>query len=96
LTPILIKSRSRIPTLWEAFLRDIGEIAFDFAALAYLVGLVISGHYTFGDEYNSPFWITLAWAGAAWSILEVVTMLTNRKRRAIHDFIAGTVVVRNA
>ena len=25
---------------------------------------------------------------------EVVSMLTNRKRRAIHDFIAGTVVVR--
>jgi uncharacterized RDD family membrane protein YckC len=87
---------SRIPTLWEAFLRDIGEIAFDLVALAYLVGLVISGNYTFGDEYKSSFWMALAWAGAAWSILEVVTMLTNRKRRAIHDFIAGTVVVRNA
>lgn len=29
-----------------------------------------------------------------WSVLEVVTMLFNRKRRAIHDFIGGTVVVR--
>jgi uncharacterized RDD family membrane protein YckC len=84
---------SRIPTLWEAFLRDIGEIALDLAGLVYLVGLVISGHYTVGDEYKSSFWDTLMWAGAAWSILEVVTMLTNRKRRAIHDFIAGTVVV---
>ncbi len=29
-----------------------------------------------------------------WWIAEIVTMLTNRNRRAIHDFIAGTVVVR--
>ena len=26
--------------------------------------------------------------------IEIVTMLTNKKRRAIHDFIAGAVVVR--
>jgi uncharacterized RDD family membrane protein YckC len=30
----------------------------------------------------------------AWTLLEIVTMLTNRKRRAVHDFIAHTVVVR--
>lgn len=29
-----------------------------------------------------------------WWFAEIVTMLTNEKRRAIHDFIAGTVVVR--
>ena len=29
-----------------------------------------------------------------WFVAEVVTMLTNRRRRAIHDFIAGTVVIR--
>ena len=29
-----------------------------------------------------------------WSILEVTTMLINSKRRALHDFIAGTVVMR--
>jgi len=29
-----------------------------------------------------------------WSVVEVVTMLTNDKRRALHDFIAGTVVIR--
>lgn len=29
-----------------------------------------------------------------WFILEIITMLTNKKRRALHDFIAGTVVVR--
>ena len=29
-----------------------------------------------------------------WVLLEVITMLTNTKRRAVHDFIAGTVVMR--
>jgi len=32
-------------------------------------------------------------AGFSWFILEVITMLTNSKRRALHDWIAGTVVV---
>jgi uncharacterized RDD family membrane protein YckC len=34
------------------------------------------------------------WSMGAWWILEVVTMLFNSKRRALHDFIAGTVVTR--
>ncbi len=29
-----------------------------------------------------------------WTATEVITMLMNCKRRAIHDFIAGTIVVR--
>jgi uncharacterized RDD family membrane protein YckC len=35
-----------------------------------------------------------AYALGVWIWSEVVTMLFNRKRRALHDFIAGTVVVR--
>lgn len=30
-----------------------------------------------------------------WFVLEVATMLTNKRRRAIHDFIASSVVVRD-
>jgi uncharacterized RDD family membrane protein YckC len=30
-----------------------------------------------------------------WFLAEVLTMLTNEKRRALHDFIAGTVVIRS-
>ncbi|MFL6264288.1 MAG: hypothetical protein ACJ76Y_31765 [Thermoanaerobaculia bacterium] len=36
----------------------------------------------------------LALGGLAWFLLEVTTALTNQKRRALHDLIAGTVVVR--
>jgi len=31
---------------------------------------------------------------AIWFLAEAISMLTNKKRRAIHDYIAGTVVVR--
>ena len=31
---------------------------------------------------------------ADWFLLEFITLLTNDKRRAFHDYIAGTVVVR--
>jgi uncharacterized RDD family membrane protein YckC len=30
----------------------------------------------------------------SWSVLEIVTMLFSKKRRALHDFIAGTIVLR--
>ena len=33
-------------------------------------------------------------ANSLWFLAEVITMLTNKKRRAVHDFIAKTVVVR--
>jgi uncharacterized RDD family membrane protein YckC len=42
---------------------------------------------------RSGFWLLTA-LPALWFLAEVLTMLTNRKRRALHDFIAGTVVVR--
>ncbi len=40
--------------------------------------------------------LTTLWGcgGLIWGIAELVTLLTNDKRRAVHDFIAGTVVIR--
>jgi len=40
--------------------------------------------------------MVLAFAGLGWFLLEVITMLTNSKRRAIHDLIAKTVVMKVA
>jgi uncharacterized RDD family membrane protein YckC len=51
-----------------------------------------------GVGINSPDFFNLhsyiAFADFAWFVAEILTMLSNEKRRAIHDFIAGTVVVR--
>lgn len=42
----------------------------------------------------APSWYKpLQWINAAWVWGEFLVLLTNRKRRALHDFIAGTVVV---
>jgi uncharacterized RDD family membrane protein YckC len=38
-------------------------------------------------------WLQLT-AGLGWFMAELITMLTNEKRRAVHDFIAGSIVVR--
>jgi uncharacterized RDD family membrane protein YckC len=38
----------------------------------------------------------LSYVAFAWALSELVVMLMNRERRAIHDFIAGTVVLRGA
>src|SRR4051812_17434447 len=42
---------------------------------------------------SSSSWLLAALPGL-WFVAEIVTMLTNDKRRALHDFIAGTVVIR--
>ena len=46
---------------------------------------------------NIPLWVanSLSFAAFIWFALEIITMLFNDKRRALHDYIAGTVVVRN-
>ena len=42
----------------------------------------------------APWWYNpLHWAQIVWFWSELVVLLTNKKRRALHDFMAGTVVV---
>ena len=84
---------SRLPSVRQAILRDVGEIAPNLA-LFLLASLVAVGLYPKTEMVESPFWVVFLWAGLAWTVLELVTMLTNRKRRAVHDYIGGTVVVR--
>jgi uncharacterized RDD family membrane protein YckC len=61
-----------------------------FAASSYLerVHLIISA---------APGWYEpLQTASNIWMWSEFIIMLTNKKRRALHDFIAGTVVIKDA
>ena len=50
-------------------------------------------------EDELPQWVIYSMFGFSfaligWHLLEIITMLFNEKRRALHDFIAGTVVIR--
>jgi len=48
-------------------------------------------------EAGAPAWYQpLQIAGAVWVYSEFLVLLTNKKRRALHDFMAGTVVIRIA
>ena len=92
---VLDVSESRLPTLPQALLRDVGYIVLNTFALAYLVFLVLDNQYSDVAMVRSTPAKIANWAGWCWFLLEVLTMLTNQKRRALHDFIARTVVVRN-
>lgn len=47
-------------------------------------------------ESMSPWWLGLNTLGdELWGFSEIITMLLNKRRRALHDFLAGTIVVRS-
>jgi uncharacterized RDD family membrane protein YckC len=70
-------------SIGQAITREIPWIA---------LSVLASGYYFFSASYTALEF--LSWLPLAWLAVEVVTMLTNEKRRALHDFIAGTMVIR--
>lgn len=83
-------------TVAQAIRRDVVPLA-----LAMIMVAQDSIHILRGENLLKPTHIHIGFGliimlltGAGWFWAEVLTMLTNRRRRAIHDFIAGTVVIR--
>ena len=67
-----------------------------YAAYCLTIGKTTIDHYVIGKfppEVATDVTI-LGMILLVWYWAEIVTMLTNEKRRALHDFIAGTVVLR--
>jgi uncharacterized RDD family membrane protein YckC len=90
-------------SLSQAFMRDIVLIISNFIFSLYIlfnssiyIKLVTSNNFI--EDFSAfPIWFrVLAMMSFIWTLLEIITMLTNKKRRAIHDFIAGSVVKREA
>lgn len=85
----------------QAILRDIVEIIFNLIATGWLVATLVSSSAPLTAEAtgSAPLqdWLPLINSlGYAWLILDPLVALLNNKRRAIHDFIAGSVVIREA
>lgn len=80
----------------QAFLRDSFFIAINSAALILMIYLTLAGRRqplpTDPVSFSDPE-VILGIASLFWFLVEILTCLTNKKRRAVHDFIAGTVVV---
>ena len=89
---VLDISEARGLTLKQSIMRDSFNIGSEALALIYLVVLIkrnselISAFEKYRNFANQP--------GAIWIVLELITMTFNNKRRAIHDFLAKSVVVR--
>jgi uncharacterized RDD family membrane protein YckC len=84
----------------QAWLREGIPMVLSLGLLGFDIFAVLTRDLTLGDVAygqallaNKTFWFLTALPGL-WFLAEVLTMLTNEKRRALHDFIAGTVVVR--
>jgi uncharacterized RDD family membrane protein YckC len=86
---------------------DVSETPITFRQSVYrdIIPLILGVIFLCGDIYtistigiefvgNSIFYVIMTNILLVWAVLELVSMLTNEKRRSIHDFIAGTVVVR--
>jgi uncharacterized RDD family membrane protein YckC len=86
----------RIPSLRQAFLRDIGTVIPGALAMFYTIYLIVTHSYTIETLTSGTFLEILNYANGAWFLLEITTMFLNEKRRAFHDLIAGTVVVHTA
>ena len=93
---VLDVGEARYPTLRQAFVRDVGYVILNSLSLVYFIYLVTAGLYVWGGKVSRLPGMILSWAGLGWFLLEVITMAMNKKRRASHDYIAGTVVVRRA
>lgn len=92
-------------TLRHASLRssvDIGLAAVNFAATTYVLATWTGPEWSSlkwldrGGELakHNPIFTAYDWASQAWLWSELLVLLLNKKRRALHDFIAGTVVIR--
>lgn len=94
---VLDLSEERHPSFRQAVLREIGSIVLSAVALIYLVYLVMVQNVKIvpGNEFEASgmFGTVLAASAFGWLLIEIISVWTNSKRRALHDYIAGTVVV---
>lgn len=80
-------------TMWQAFLRDSIYIAINTAALIITIYFLLRGEQIDAESVIAANAVLLS-AALLWFLAEILTCLTNPKRRALHDLIAGTVVVK--
>ena len=77
----------------QAFMRDIVIVIINTAFLAISIYLILRGASIDSSSFTTTQAVIVI-AASGWSVAEIITWLTNKKRRALHDFIAGTVVIK--
>lgn len=76
--------------IYQAVLRDLPQIIFVIGSFIF-VNPYLNGETIEPSVYfSNPFVILIS----LWGIADIVVFFTNHKRRALHDYIAGSVVVK--
>lgn len=92
---VLDVSERKLPFI-KAVLRDLFPIIVLFLSLPFELVSVWEGVNPFTkQEYSILDWIAMS-SFYIWFVVEIVTMLSNKKRRALHDYIAGSVVIKDS
>jgi uncharacterized RDD family membrane protein YckC len=91
---IVLDISERPLSMRQAVLRDILGVVLLPVGLAVDIPRIIHGIDIYAPANVTPIDWVLMYSTLGWFVIEVVTMLTNKKRRALHDFIAGSVVIR--
>jgi uncharacterized RDD family membrane protein YckC len=83
-------------TMYQAIKRDIVLITMTTLGVTHNIPRIMSGVNIYDPaaiKFDFSFFILMN-ATMLWFLAEIVTMLFNNKRRAVHDFIARSVVIR--
>ena len=83
----------------QAVLRDCFPIVMNILAVMAGLPVVLSGNNPYdpaslAESGMSPWMLAMVWSSFIWLALELTTMFLNPYRRALHDLIAGSVVMR--
>jgi uncharacterized RDD family membrane protein YckC len=78
----------------QAFMRDSLPISLFAVYLMFAIAPVFSGAAPNTQAFKQQIPLVIYFVGPVILALEIGTMLTNSKRRSLHDLIAGSVVVR--
>jgi len=90
---VLDVSESRNLTIKQSCLRDIVPIIL-FPVTIYAYAQIAFYGQTYESLEQGLLFMFIGLVMLGWVLLETISMLFNEKRRAIHDYIAGSVVVR--
>ena len=75
----------------QAILRESPQLIFNVGAI--YLGISFLGENPEAENVKSAYGVFAALA-SVWGLADILTFLFNDKRRALHDFLAGTVVVK--
>lgn len=79
----------------KAFYRESVWFFISLTLIVYFIFNINSTSYS-ASEYLMTYDDINAIISLSWLAIELITMLTNNKRRAIHDFMAGSVIVKTS